>query len=167
MDSNFARDFLPADLPRTLQVVYFSGIQNILISKVTYKGHPPMAAFYKIDRENRLVMTTAYGTVTLADALAHQEKIRRDPDFDPSFSQLLDVTHVTKLEITSENVRLLAQSSSFSQTSRRALLVSNDAAYGLARMFEILRESAGDTGIEVFRSLDEALEWVLTRRASA
>lgn len=126
-----------------------------------------MPAFYKIDRENRLVMTTASGTVTLADALAHQEKLRRDPDFDPSFSQLLDVSFVTRLEITSEHVRLLAQSSSFSQNSRRAVLVSNDTAYGLARMFEMLRESAGDTGIEVFRSLEEALDWVLSRRASA
>lgn len=126
-----------------------------------------MPAFYKIDRENRLVMTTASGTVTFADALAHQEKLRRDPDFDPSFSQLLDVSFVTRLEITSEHVRLLAQSSSFSQDSRRAVLVSNDTAYGLARMFEMLRESAGDTGIEVFRSLEEALDWVLARRASA
>ena len=126
-----------------------------------------MPAFYKIDRENRLVMTTASGTVTLADALAHQEKLRRDPDFDPSFSQLLDVSFVTRMEITSEHVRLLAQSSSFSPNSRRAVLVSNDTAYGLARMFEMLRESAGDTGIEVFRSLDEALDWVLARRASA
>ena len=126
-----------------------------------------MPAFYKIDRENRLVMTTASGTVTLADALAHQEKLRRDPDFDPSFSQLLDVSFVTRLEITREHVRLLAQSSSFLHNSRRAVLVSNDTAYGLARMFEMLRESAGDTGIEVFRSLDEALDWVLARRASA
>ncbi len=126
-----------------------------------------MPAFYKIDRENRLVMTTASGVFTLADILAHEEKLRLDPDFDPSFSQLLDASHITKLEITSEHIRRLAQDSLFSPDSRRALLVSNDAAFGLARMFEILRESAGDTGIEVFRSLDEALEWVLSRRASA
>ena len=126
-----------------------------------------MPAFYKIDRENRLVMTTASGVFTLADILAHEEKLRLDPDFDPSFSQLLDASHITKLEITSEHIRVLAQDSLFSPNSRRALLVSNDAAFGLARMFEMLRESAGDTGIEVFRSLDEALEWVLSRRASA
>ena len=126
-----------------------------------------MPAFYKIDRENRLVMSTASGIFTLADILAHDEKLRVDPDFDPSFSQLFDASHITKLEITSEHIRRLAQDSLFSPNSRRALLVSNDAAFGLARMFEILRESAGDTGIEVFRSLDEALEWVLSRRASA
>jgi hypothetical protein len=126
-----------------------------------------MPAFYKIDKENRLVMSTASGTLSLADGLAHQEKLQRDPDFDPSYAQLLDFSHVTKLEISSEDVRTLAQASIFSPASRRALLVSGDTAYGLARMFEILRETAGDTGVEVFRNLDEALDWVLARRASA
>ena len=126
-----------------------------------------MPAFYKIDKQNRLVMTTGSGTVTLADALAHQERLRHDPDFDPTFCQLLDFTHVTKVEITADDIRNIAQNSLFSGTSRRAILVSNDTIYGLARMFELLRESAGDTGVEVFRSLDEALDWVLSRSASA
>lgn len=126
-----------------------------------------MPAFYKIDRENRLVMSIASGTITMAEALDHHQKLRSDPDFDPAFSQLLDVSHVTKIELTTEDVRRLAQAAMFSSTSRRAILVSSDTAFGLARMFEILRESAGDTGIEVFRDLDEALDWVLARRASA
>ncbi len=126
-----------------------------------------MPAFYKIDKENRLVMTTGSGILTLSDALAHQEKLQHDPDFDPAYAQLLDFSHVTKIEVTSEQMRRIAQNSVFSATSRRAILVSNDTAYGLARMFAILRESSGDTGIEVFRNLDEALDWVLARRASA
>ncbi len=126
-----------------------------------------MPAFYKIDKENRLVMTTGSGTVTVADALAHQEKLLRDPDFDPTFSQLLDFSHVTKIEVNSEHIRRIAQNSVFSPVSRRAILVNNDTAFGLARMFAILRESAGDNGIEVFRNLDDALEWVLARRATA
>ena len=126
-----------------------------------------MSAFYKIDKENRLVMSTGSGMLTMADVLAHQEKLQHDPDFDPAFSQLLDFSHVTKLQLTSDNIRQIAQNSIFSPASRRAILVNNDTAYGLARMFAILRESSGDTGIEVFRILDEALDWVLARRASA
>jgi hypothetical protein len=30
-------------------------------------------------------------------------------------------------------------------------------------MFEILREAAGEHGIRVFRNLDEALDWVLSK----
>jgi hypothetical protein len=126
-----------------------------------------MPAFYKIDRDSRLIMSTASGNFTLAEALAHDEKLEIDPQFDPDFAQLFDFSHVTRLELTSDHIRQLAQDSPFSPHTRRALLVASDAAYGLARMFEMLRESAGDTGIEVFRNLDEALDWVLARRASA
>ncbi len=126
-----------------------------------------MPAFYKIDKQNRLVMSTASGTITMAEALDHHQKLRADPDFDPTFSQLLDVSHVTKIQINTEDIRRLAHAAIFSPTSRRAILVSSDTAFGLARMFELLRETAGDTGIEVFRNLDEALAWVLARTASA
>jgi len=126
-----------------------------------------MPAHYKIDKERRLVMSTIFGVATMADGLAHQEKLRKDPDFDPSFSQLMDYTHVVRFEITAEDVRTLAQQSIFSPHSRRAMLVSGDLAFGLARMFEALRESFGEQGIRVFRNLDEALDWVLARKASA
>jgi len=39
--------------------------------------------------------------------------------------------------------------------SRRAIAAPSDVLYGLGRMFEILRENAGETGIRVFRDLDE------------
>ncbi len=125
-----------------------------------------MPAFYKIERENRLVLSTASGTITPSDIFNHQEKLGCDPDFDPTYSQLVDVSHVTKIEVTTEDIRRLAQGNLFSPKSRRAILVSSDAAFGFARMFEMLRESAGETGIEVFRSLDEALEWVLANSPS-
>jgi hypothetical protein len=47
-----------------------------------------MAAFYKIDKERHLVMSTGAGVLTLPDLLAHQEKLLADPDFSPDFSQL-------------------------------------------------------------------------------
>jgi hypothetical protein len=33
-------------------------------------------------------------------------------------------------------------------------------------MFEMLRENEGETGIRVFRTLEEALEWVLSKATS-
>jgi hypothetical protein len=122
-----------------------------------------MPAFYKIDKERRLVMSSGAGTFTLADALAHQEELATDPDFDPSFSQLMDFSHITAFDIDADGVRRLAQRSIFSPQSRRAIIMTSDAAYGLARMFEILREEAGEHGIRVFRNLDEALDWILSK----
>lgn len=119
-----------------------------------------MPAFYKIDKEHRLVLTTGSGVFDLATALAHQDQLVRDPDFDPCYSQLLDLTQVTKVEISAEDVRKLAERSVFWHCSRRAILVANDLEYGFARMFEMLRENAGEKGIKVFRNLDAALEWI-------
>jgi hypothetical protein len=123
-------------------------------------------AYYKIDKERKLVMSTASGVLTMADLLAHQAKLRKDPEFDPSFSQLSDFTHVTKMDLTTAYVQRLAQTTVFSPDSRRAFLVKSDLEFGLARMFEILRDTVGEKGIHVFRNLDEALDWVLAKNSA-
>jgi hypothetical protein len=126
-----------------------------------------MPALYKIDKERRLVMTTGAGILTMAESLAHQNKLANDSDFDPSFSQLMDFTQVTQIELSTNDIRRLAQRSIFSPQSRRAFIVPSATAYGLARMFEILREAAGEHGIGVFRSLEEALDWILSKEERA
>jgi hypothetical protein len=125
-----------------------------------------MPAFYKIDKERRVVLTTASGVVGIADGLAHQNKLLSDPDFDPSFSQLMDFTQATQVDLSGEDVRRLAKQNIFSPDSRRAILAPSDSVYGLGRMFEILREMTGERGIRVFRNLDEALEWILAKSES-
>ncbi|SRR6266404_9551249 len=122
-----------------------------------------MPAFYKIDKERKLVMSTGSGVYTMADALAHQDKLLKDPDFDRSFSQLYDFTHITDVELSSEDIRILARRTVFSENSRRAFLVNSDLKFGLGRMFIIFRDTLGETGIRVFRNLDDALDWVLAR----
>lgn len=126
-----------------------------------------MPAFYKIDKERRLVLSSAYGVFRRTDSVAHREKLLKDPDFDPSYSQIADFTQVTKFELSAEDIHELAQESVFSRQSRRALIVPSDVAYGLGRMFGTLRESQGEMEIGVFRSLAEALDWVLSRTTSA
>jgi hypothetical protein len=126
-----------------------------------------MPATYEIDKERRLVVSTATGPFAMADGLAHQERLRKDPDFDPGFSQLMDLTAVTEYEIGVAEIQVLAQRGLFSSVSRRAIVVQSDLGYGLARMFEMFRENAGELGIRVFRDREEALDWVAPRNLSA
>ncbi len=125
-----------------------------------------MPFFYKIDKERRLVMSTAAGELTKDEVLSLQDQLRKDPDFDPSFSQLSDLTHVTVMNITGAEMQELAASTAFSSRSRRAVLASNDLAFGLARMFEQIREAKGDLGIRVFRKLEDALDWIVNEDGS-
>jgi hypothetical protein len=120
-----------------------------------------MPAYFRIEKNKRLVMSTLSGVFTIADGLAHQEKLLKDPEFDPNFSELVDCTHITKLELGPDDVRRLAQRSIFSPDSRRAILVNNDLVFGFARMFAMFREVSGEKGVRIFRDLDEALYWVL------
>jgi hypothetical protein len=42
----------------------------------------------------------------------------------------------------------------------------NEAAFGIGRMYEILRGLDGEEGIRVFRTLEEALDWVFPKSAT-
>jgi hypothetical protein len=126
-----------------------------------------MPASYIIDKERRLVMSSGTGVLTKGDILGHMDRITKDPDFDPDFSQVIDFTRVTAIEFGSAEVREFAERKVFSPKARRAILVKDNLQFGLARMFEIHREFNGETGIRVFRARDEAMDWVLAPKLSS
>jgi|SRR5579863_2076392 hypothetical protein len=123
-----------------------------------------MPALYKIDKPNRFVISIASDPLSPDDILRHQQLLADDPEFDPSYSQLLDFSEVTLFNFTAADVRILAQANLFSPNSRRAIVAKSEVIFGLARMFEAFRDLAGESGIRVFRDRNEALDWVLAKR---
>jgi len=126
-----------------------------------------MPATYEIDKKRRLVITMGLDRVTLAEAMANQERLLKDPEFDPGYSQLMDVTRADLGGLTASDIRMIAERNVFSVNSRRAIVVSSNLAYGFGRMFETLREIAGEKGVRIFRDIDEAVDWLLANRANA
>jgi hypothetical protein len=120
-------------------------------------------ASYTIDKERGLVISTATGVLTRADILGHQQHLVKDPDFNPSLSQISDFTTVTGLDLRAADVEAVAERNMFSPGSRRALLVKTDEQFGLARMFASLRDAEGEHGIRVFRDREQAMNWVLAK----
>ena len=120
-----------------------------------------MPLSYVIDKQRRLVTSTASAVVTYSDLTAHQSRLKNDPDFDPTFDQLVDGTAVTQIDLTTDNVRAIARQRLFAAGSRQAFATSSEFAYGMARMFELYRDSAG-TGrlVRVFNGLEAAQEWL-------
>ncbi len=124
-----------------------------------------MPASYEIDKKQRLVMSTVSGVLTVDDIWAHQKRLAKDKDFDPSFSQLMDFNGVTEVVIKTDDVRKFAETSIFSPNSRRALVVErSDLIFGFSRMFEMLRGLKGDESIRVFRNRNEAMVWLFSRQ---
>jgi len=75
-----------------------------------------------IHKEQRLVITTGEGRLTLDELKANQDWLLNNPDFDPEFNQLLDITAVTAMDIKVTDIRQALRRRSFSPASRRAFV---------------------------------------------
>jgi hypothetical protein len=98
--------------------------------------------------------------VTFDDVRSHQDRLLADPEFDPSFDQLIDATTVTRVDLSADEVRTIAQRHIFSLKSRRALVATKPDVFGVCRMMEIYQEDAGHTELQVVYSMEEALQWL-------
>jgi len=119
---------------------------------------------YEIDRERRLVVTRPHGVIRDEDMLAHQEALASDPDFEPTFDQLIEPDGVTRFEVSTETYLRLASNSPFRTGSRRAIVAPTEMGFGLSRLFEIRTESTGSL-VRVFRTSEEARKWLFDRDA--
>jgi hypothetical protein len=117
---------------------------------------------YDIDKEHRVVVTTAWDRVTFAEAKAHQDQLRSDPDFRPEFNQLIDATAVTKADFSIEEIRILASGMGFfSAESRRVLVASRPSIFGVGRLLSSYGEiMAGQQSLNILYDLNSALEWL-------
>ncbi len=122
-----------------------------------------MPLFFHVDKARKLVMTTASGVLSRADVDTHFQKLLKDPDFDPHFSELGDYTHLTKIDFTAADVRDFARLNIFAPSSRRAIVVGDDSAAALAEMFALLRQVEGERDVRVFRTLEEGVDWIVPR----
>lgn len=125
-----------------------------------------MPSAYVVDESRSLILSRAWGVLTDQELRTHLTAFSNDPRFRPNFHQLADFREVTDLAVTSSGVRYLARESPFTGGSRRALVVSSDAAFGLGRMFQILDDESAPE-VEVFRDLDDALAWLGLTEAKA
>lgn len=117
-----------------------------------------MPVRYRIDVPQRVVFSTITGNTNFAEMMEHQKSLSTDPAFSPTLNQLVDARAAESYSSTTTDLQLLAEQNIFGEGSRRAIVVSKDVHYGMARMFEMMRQ--GDDEIMVFRDLDQAREWL-------
>lgn len=125
-----------------------------------------MPADYRIDPANRRVWSSGTGTLTHEDLRSHMSRLSKDPQFHPSYSQLIDFRYITKIEVTTEQIIDLTEISIFSPESRRAMVTLGGVHFGLARMYGSYRSAKGDRAVRVFLDFKEAVEWLDSGDAS-
>lgn len=114
-----------------------------------------MPVSVRIDRIRKLVITTYSGHVTNADVARQIAEIERDAPYEGDYRVITDFTQVSQFEISSDQIRLVAESKSPLEKAQRVMVAPSDVAYGTSRMFQML---AGRTrpNISVVRTLEDA-----------
>ncbi len=69
------------------------------------------------------------------------------------------MTGITEMLVGTRMINETAIDQFFNPGTRRAFVASNEAVFGMARMFALQAEGLGQT-IEVFRELRRAKEWL-------
>ena len=120
-----------------------------------------MPVKYRIDTTLRLVHVTWEGRVSMREAVEYADRLRADPDFEPNMAQISDARELQMQGMTTgpAEIRDLALKSPFGPGSRRAIVVDDDAVYGISRMYQAFAHGVGPE-IHVFRSMDAARAWL-------
>ena len=102
---------------------------------------------HRVEVSLRTVFTKPFGAFTDEDARGHVKDLRKHPDFESDFNQLFDAREVTSVGLSGACVREVAATRFFGEGSLRAFVVGTDIAFGMVRMFEMLREF----GVDILR----------------
>lgn len=114
-----------------------------------------------LDLERRLVLMRLWGAMTPGEMRTMVIEVREHPQLTPEFVQLVDLRELTSVEaIDGSDIRAVA-ASALAPSPRRAIVATDPAAFGLARMFATFRNlKDADDQIGVFRTMREAEDWL-------
>ena len=119
---------------------------------------------HRIERNQKLIVSTAEGFVTFAEIKDRQDRLLSDPDFNADFDQLIDVTTATDVAITAAEARNIAERQIVSKESLRAFVATRPHIYGLGRMMEAFHGTRAKAA--VFYGMDAALDWLKIKCAA-
>ena len=112
----------------------------------------------------RILFSTAEGVVSFRDIDIHLTEENRERAL--AHRELVDAsaatTNLTAEEVRAvvERLRGLMQKGPLGPT---ALVTSNNTLFGMANMLAILSDLQGGPSVGVFRTFDEALDWLLRK----
>lgn len=126
------------------------------------KRTPSIAIVY--DSTSRRRIATFTGEISDEHLLGTYADLVQSPDYDKEADDLVDLSGVTSLGVTTKGLRqlmgLFSELDELNIKSRLAIVAPGDAVYGVARMYQMLRGDDVPEEITVFRDLAEATAWL-------
>lgn len=109
-------------------------------------------------------IATFRGTLNDADLIGAYASLLRDPDYDHGADDLVDLRAVEHLGITETGLKsivsLFAPVDQLGIPTRLAIVAPGDAVYGVSLMYQTLRGENVPEQVKVFRTMEEADEWL-------
>jgi hypothetical protein len=114
-----------------------------------------MGCSVKIDIERRLVTSSFSGRIDDKELLRLRSLVLAQPDFDSTFSEIVDFTEATGGDVSEAALMKHAGQTIYQVTSKHVFVCPDDFWFGMARMFQVHTERARPN-FAVVRSLKEA-----------
>ncbi len=113
---------------------------------------------FQVDVNRRLV-TVKFGTRVSADEIfAYASELRSHPEFQPTFSEIVDLRETEELDLQANDfLRLADNIDPFSAHAKRAFVVRTRVQNHAARMHKVLRPH---NEIAIFESVEDAETWI-------
>lgn len=116
---------------------------------------------FRIDRPRRLIEVEIVGLHRYEESEAYVRRLLADPDYDSSFSQLIDCRKADLSELTPDALQAIAANTLSVPGRRLAIVYMRDMNEGVARLFATYLALAENKGqIAVFQDRDAALAWI-------
>jgi len=128
-----------------------------------------MPVSHYVDRARGILFVTRSGTINRHDEDRSFQKRNDDPSIIPGIPVVVDCTGVDPPD-TTEIVQYIADHSM--HTAQRlkcgplAIVVGSDVEYGMARMYQLLTETV-HPDMEIFRSAQEAIDWLDSKKSQS
>ena len=116
-----------------------------------------MPVRYQIDGSQGLVFTEFSGEISYSTVALHFTSIRSDRSFKPHYSELLDLTGITRHMLRNSDFYHLAEQDPFSPTAPRAIVVTQDEAFEVVKLYQIVHKGPY---VRKFCNRQAALEWL-------
>ena len=119
-----------------------------------------MPVILKINPQKRVVHSTFFGIVTDEEVLAHSHTIETHSDFRPEYDEIVDLTMVTDLRVSTAAMQELAGRKSVFQTSvKHVIIAPKDFSFERANELKRIAE-ASRPNLKVVRTTADAYDLV-------
>jgi hypothetical protein len=116
----------------------------------------------RVDRDRRLIFIAFDGDVSNDTLIELSDAVRSEPALEDGYGVFYDCRGAAAINVTGDLVRDMGRRAK-PDTNRIAMIATTPAAFGLARMYQMLSE--GEDRIRIFHGEAEALAWLTDPRS--